>query len=111
MGHDSVLAIAVLGIVMVSAFGACFDHALQHLSLPSANLCAHETRLAGLQAPANLDPNTKVALANMIRQSFIFGFRIIMLLCTGLALASAAIAWTMVPKVEDRETTITTPTS
>ena len=109
-----VLAIAVFGIVLISAFGARFDHALQHLSLPSAilqDLRAHETRLAGLQAPANLDPNTRVALANMIQQSFIFAFRIIMLLCTGLALASAAIAQTMLPKAADRATTITTPTS
>lgn len=107
-----VLAIAVLGIVMVWAFRVRFDRALQHLSLPSAtlqDLRTHETLLAGLQAPANLDPNTKIALANMIRQSFIFGFRIIMLLCACLALASVAIAWTMLPKTKDRSAMLTTP--
>lgn len=108
-----VLAIAVLGIVMFWAFRVRFDNLLQHLSLPSAilqDLRAHETQLAGLQAPANLDPNTKTALANMIRQSFVFGFRVIMLLCAILALASAAFAWTMLPKTKDRSTR-TAPTS
>ena len=109
-----VLAIAVLGIVMVWAFRVRFDRALQHLSLPSAilhNLRAHEAQLAGLQAPENLDPRTRTALANMIRQSFVFGFRIIMLLCAGLALMSAAIAWTMLPKTKEPSTRITRPTS
>jgi EmrB/QacA subfamily drug resistance transporter len=109
-----VLAIAILGIVMVWAFRLHFERALQHLVLPSSileDLRAHETRLAGLQAPANLDSNTKAALANMIRQSFIFGFRIVMLLCAGLALAGAAIAGTMLPKTEARSRTINRPTS
>lgn len=108
-----VLAIAVLGIVMFWAFRVRFDHLLQHLSLPPAvlqNLRAHETRLAGLQAPGNLDPNTKAALSNMIRQSFAFGFRVVMLLCAGLALASAVIAKTMLPDAGDRSAS-TTPQS
>ena len=107
-----VLAIAVLGIVMVWACRARLDRALEHLSLPSGilrDIRAQETRLAGLQAPANLDPNTKAALTNMIRQSFVFGFRIIMLLCAGLAVASAAVAWIMLPKAKNRSPLITTP--
>lgn len=108
-----VLAIAFLGIVMFWAFRVRFDNLLQHISLPSAivqDLRAHETRLAGLQAPDDLDPSTKIALDNMIRQSFVFGFRVIMLFCAGLALASAAIAKTMLPKADDRSTR-TTPKS
>jgi fucose permease len=96
-----VLAIAVLGIVMVWAFRTWFDRALEHLSLPSQmlqGLRANETKLAGLEAPASLDPNTEAALTNMIRQAFVFGFRIIMLICAGLSLASAAVAWMMLPK-------------
>lgn len=109
-----VLAIAVLGVLMVWAFRLHFDRALQHLSLPSATLAdlhAHENRLAGLQAPAGLDPGTKIALANITRQSFIFGFRVITLLCAILALASAAIAWTMLPKTKVRSTINSTPAS
>ena len=102
-----VLAIAVLGIVMFWAFRLRFEKLLQHLSLPSAilqDLRGHETELAGLQATSTLDPNTKAALLNMIRQSFVFGFRVIMLLCAGLALASAVIARIMLPEAVDRTT-------
>jgi EmrB/QacA subfamily drug resistance transporter len=100
-----VLAIAVLGIVMVWAFRAHLERTFEHLSLPSPILQvirAHETRLAGLEAPANLDPNTKAALTSMIRQAFVFGFRIIMLLCATLSVASGAVAWKMLPKAGDR---------
>ena len=88
-------------IVMVWAFRARFDRALELLSLPSQmlqDLRANETKLAGLEAPASLDPNTKAALTNMIRQAFVFGFRIIMLVCAGLSVASAVVAWMMLPK-------------
>lgn len=106
-----VLAIAILVVVMVCVFRLRLDRALQGLSLDSGtlqDLRIHETRLAGLQAPANLHPSTKIALTNMIRQSFVFGFRIIMLLCACLALTSAAVAWAMLPK---GSTSITRPTS
>jgi len=98
-----VLAIAVLGILMVWAFRARFDRALELLSLPSQllqDLRANDTKLAGLEAPASLDPNTKAALTNMIRQAFVFGFRIIMLLCAALSVASAVVAWMMLPRAE-----------
>jgi EmrB/QacA subfamily drug resistance transporter len=96
-----VLAIAVLGIVMVWAFHTRLDRALKHLSLAPQmlqGLRAQETRLAGLEPPPGLDSNTKTALTNMIRQAFVFGFRIIMLLCAALSVASAAVAWRMLPK-------------
>jgi EmrB/QacA subfamily drug resistance transporter len=96
-----ILAIAVLGIVMVYAFRARLDRTLEHLSLPLwalQELRNHESRLAGLQAPANLDSNTKAVIHNLIRQAFVFGFRIVMLICAGLSVASAAVAWVMLPK-------------
>ena len=99
-----ILAIAILGIVMVYEFRVGLDRALDHLTLPSwvqQELRAHESRLAGLQAPDNLDPNTKAVINDSIRQAFVFGFRIVMLVCAGLSLASAAVAWLMLPKTSD----------
>lgn len=95
-----VLAIAVLGIVMVYAFRARLDLTLAHLSVPSGilrQIQAQETRLAGLQVPADLDPNTRAAVKDLIRQAFVFGFRIVMLTCAGLSVVSAAVAWLMIP--------------
>jgi EmrB/QacA subfamily drug resistance transporter len=96
-----VLGIAVFGIIMVLAFRARLDHGLDRLSLPAGivqEIHTQETRLAGLQPPASLDAATRGAVADLIRQAFVFGFRIIMMICAGLALISAVVAWTMIPR-------------
>ena len=100
-----VLGIAVLGIVMVSAFRARLHHALQGLSLPSQALQqiqSQENRLAGLDIPASLDASTQAAVTGLVRHGFVSGFRIVMSLCAGLALASALVAWRMIPSTGER---------
>jgi EmrB/QacA subfamily drug resistance transporter len=97
----SVLAIAVLGIVMVKAFGFQLNTSLAHFSLPPAALQeihANETKLAGLQAPVGLDPITRTAVDEAIKEAFVFGFRIVMAICAGLSLVSAALAWSLIPQ-------------
>jgi EmrB/QacA subfamily drug resistance transporter len=94
-----VLAIAVLGIVMVYAFRSRLDHTLAQVSLPPAALQqihAQETRLAGLQVPADVDVATASAVQQIVWRSFIVGFRIVVLICAGLAVASAVVAWRMI---------------
>src|SRR6202171_4053097 len=100
-----VLAIAVLGIVMVSAFGYRLRRSLTQLSLTPAVLQevrANQIKLAGLQVPAGLDPNTKTAVEESIAEAFIFGFRIVMFICACLAVASAGVAWLMIPQGRER---------
>jgi len=96
-----VLAIAVLGIVMVDAFGFRLNQVLGHLSLPPGILHAvqsEERKLAGMQVPNGLDPSTTAAIKEAVREAFVFGFRIVMLICAGLSVASAAVAKLMLPK-------------
>jgi predicted MFS family arabinose efflux permease len=96
-----VLAIAVLGIVMVKAFGSHLNYSLAHFSLPPnvlQEIRSQEARLAALQAPTALDPIARATVAQFIGEAFVFGYRIVMLICAGLALASAAVAWRMIPK-------------
>src|SRR5579864_5199308 len=96
-----VLAIAVLGIVMVMAFSARLNESLALFSLSPAtlhDLQTNEIKLAGLQVPANLDPTVTTSIKKSIAEAFIFGFRIVMLICAALSLASAAVAWLMIPK-------------
>ena len=98
-----VLAIAALGIVMVKAFGFRLDQGLARLRLPAdvlQQLQHNRIKLAGLQPPTELDAASKAAVQACIAGSFVFAFRIVMLLCAGLSLASAAVAWRMIP--EDR---------
>jgi EmrB/QacA subfamily drug resistance transporter len=94
-----VLAIAVLGIAMLSAFTSRLNHSLVYLSLPPGiveQVRAGETKLAGLQVPADLNPITRDAIDGLVKKSFVFGFRIIMLVCASLSAASAAVAWCMI---------------
>src|SRR5450631_2691338 len=96
-----VVAIAVLGVVMVKLFGSRLNHSLALVPLPPAVLRefhANVTKLAALQVPAGLDPGTKFAITESIGKAFIFGFRMVMLICAGLSLASAAVAWRMIPR-------------
>jgi EmrB/QacA subfamily drug resistance transporter len=96
-----VLAIAILGIVMVKVFGSRLGEKLTELSLPPGvlqQIQAEKTKLADLQGPASLDPDTKGAIANFVKQAFVSGFRVVMLICASLSLASAAVAGLMIRK-------------
>jgi MFS family permease len=96
-----VLAVAVLGIVMVNAFSSHLNRDLARISLPPEvlrELQANKIKLAGLPIPNNLNPSTKAAVKESIDDAFIFGFRIVILICAGLAIASSAVAALMIPK-------------
>lgn len=101
-----VLAIAVFGIVMVNAFGAHLNRSLDHLALPSdaaQQIKAEEIKLAGLQVPAGLNPDAADAIRQSTGTAFVFGFRVIMLICAGLSLAGSAIVWRMIPAQSNTE--------
>jgi EmrB/QacA subfamily drug resistance transporter len=94
-----VLAVAVLGIVMVSAFSHRLQQSLSTIGLAPGvlhQIQSTEIRLAGLEVPSGLDTRTSSALRAAIDQAFVFGFRVIILLCAGLAMASAAVASQMI---------------
>jgi EmrB/QacA subfamily drug resistance transporter len=95
----SVLAIAVLGIVMVKAFGSRLNQRLAKLSPPPEIVRAiqgDEVKLAGLQLPAGLEPKMKSKITESVADAYVFGFREIMWICAALSLASAAVAWLLV---------------
>ena len=94
-----VLAVAVFGIVMVNAFSSRLDKRLGHLSLDDATrheISANETKLAGLQVPAGVDASTSHEIRRSVQQAFVFGFRVIVLICAGLSVASAAVTAKMI---------------
>jgi EmrB/QacA subfamily drug resistance transporter len=95
-----VLAIAALGAVMAAAFSYSLRQTLSGLNLSAEivhELESNVDKLGSLQAPSNADPWSATAIRSAIADSFIFGFRLIMLLCAGLAVASAAVAWWKIP--------------
>jgi hypothetical protein len=85
---------------MVNAFSARLDSKLANFSLPPGTLHeiqAGEIRLAGMQLPASLNETTGTAIRESVREAFVFGFRLIMLICVGLSLASTTAAWLLIP--------------
>src|SRR5579871_1108438 len=95
-----VLAVAVLGVVMAAAFAHSLRRSLSDLNL-NANV-VHELesnldKLGSLDAPPGVDSVTAAAIRSAIAAAFVFGFRLIVLLCAILAVASAGIAWRQIP--------------
>jgi EmrB/QacA subfamily drug resistance transporter len=97
-----VLAIAVLGLVMQQAFGHRLLTSLNQLSLDpgvARYIQSNLVQLGALQTPPNLDSSTASQIQVGIAAAFVFGFRLIMWICAGLAAVSAWIAYRMIPRV------------
>jgi EmrB/QacA subfamily drug resistance transporter len=95
-----VLAVAILGNVMVQAFGDKLQNSLARLDLAPdvlREIQSNLVKLGDLQAPSGLDSSTRAAIRIEATLAFVFGFRLIMLICAGLAMASAAVASRMIP--------------
>jgi EmrB/QacA subfamily drug resistance transporter len=100
-----VLAIAVLGIAVVKAFSSSLNHSLARLEIPPSVLDAiqsNEVRLAGLQLPAGLHADTAAMISASVSQAFVLAFRMVMLICAGLSMASAVVAWLTIPAGQGR---------
>jgi hypothetical protein len=91
----AVLAIAVLGIVMLGAFNRQLDGRLMAFNLAPEirqKLDEQRLKLAAVEVPAEIDIDAKATIKQSINESFVAGFRLVMLVASGLALVSAACA-------------------
>jgi EmrB/QacA subfamily drug resistance transporter len=95
----TLLAISVLGIVMLSSFGSALEAQMARLDLPAEAVAAIRDRrasLAGMSLPQGLDDAQRDALRAAIADAFIVGYRAVMAIAAGIALASAGIGWLMI---------------
>jgi len=93
------LAIAVLGIVMLHVFSRALDRRLADGKLPASMLQAlqaQRTKLAAIALPEDADSATRTLMRHAIDESFVSGFRVVMVVGTALALASAGVALTLI---------------
>jgi EmrB/QacA subfamily drug resistance transporter len=93
------LAIAVLGSVMVRSFSTRLDRDLARLPIPPEemkNLESNYIKLAALEIPASLDSNRFTEVKASVDDAFVHAFRLVMLICAGLAVASAIQAWWLI---------------
>jgi len=98
------LAVAILGVAMLQTFSHSFDRRLANLDVPAearASLSEQRVRLAGIVVPENLNQETRTRVGAAVTDSFISGFRLIMLIAAGLALASALSSWMMIGNKRD----------
>lgn len=93
------LSIAALGIVMTGAFARNFNARVQSLDLPAETRVALEaqtSRLATITIPDELKGETKQAVERAVAESFVGGFRIVIMIAAALALASSLFAWLLI---------------
>lgn len=89
------LAIAVFGIVMVSAFATRLDHRLAFIEVPQNirdEVRSDRTKLAAITLPADLAQQFEEEAKADVAEAFVFAFRIIAFCCAALAIASAVTA-------------------
>ena len=99
---SALLAIAVMGVVVAAVFESGLDRELASLDIPIQALQALEmerAKLAGASVPAGLAADLAAAIEAAINTAFVSGFRVVMLVGAGLALASAATAFLMFDRV------------
>lgn len=93
------ISVAVLGVVMTGVFARNFSPRLQPLDIPAeirAELEAQTSRLATISIPDELKDETKQAVKHAIEESFVSGFRVVILITAALALMSALFAWLLI---------------
>ena len=86
------LAIAVFGVVMLQAFSKTLASRMNEIQLDDQlkhSVYEQRVKLAGLEIPPNADPLTQEKIKGAVADSFVFGFRIVMISSAALALASA----------------------
>jgi EmrB/QacA subfamily drug resistance transporter len=89
------MAVAVLGVFVYGAFSTNLDARSESMDLSSDVRSELETVKADLgaaEAPEGVDVETAVRIERAIDESFVAGFRVVMLVSAGLALASALVA-------------------
>ena len=91
----SLLAIAVFGVVMLHVFRTGLDQKLGSANLPASvaqSLQTQSIKLAAIDIPENLNPDTRHVIRGAITESFVSGFRWIIVIGAALATASAVAA-------------------
>jgi EmrB/QacA subfamily drug resistance transporter len=86
------LAVAVLGVLMFSVFGGALDARLENLDLPveaRQYLEGEKAKLGGAEVPEVLAKRPAAAVERAIDGAFVSGYRVVMFVIAGMALASA----------------------
>ncbi len=92
----ALMAVAILGAIVISTFTARLNDVISTSSLTQEEhrqILSQSDRLGGIIIPDTFDETTRLLARNAIRESFIFGFRRAMGVCTALALIAALVSF------------------
>ena len=95
------LAIAVFGVVISHAFSRELGARLNAVGVDEqvrSSIYEQRVKLAGVEVPETLDSQHREQIKQAIAGSYVFGFRLIMILSAALSLASALCAWGWIGK-------------
>ncbi len=95
------LAVAVLGVFAYGAFSATLDARLERMDLSGevrSELEVAKADLGAAKVPEGVDSGTAAQIERAIDESFVAGFRAVMLVCAGLGLMSALAAALLVAR-------------
>lgn len=96
------LAIAVLGVVMLQVFSAELRRQLTTIDLPQSTREAiydQRIKLAGLdvsEVVPHENGSARALVTQVMKESFVAGFRAVMLISAAMALAGAVASWTLI---------------
>ena len=91
----SLIAIAVFGVVMLHVFKTHLHHRVSSANLPTPvaqSLQSQSIKLAAIDIPQNVNHGTQQLIRDAVDESFVFGFRWVMVIGAALAAASAVTA-------------------
>ena len=89
------MAVALLGVFVYGVFSMSLDARLHRMDLSEevrSEMEAEKTHLGAAEAPEGVNAGTEAHIERAIDESFVAGFRAVMLASAGLALASALVA-------------------
>jgi EmrB/QacA subfamily drug resistance transporter len=95
----SLLSIAVLGIIAFHVFDVRLENKLNEANFApemKQAVMVQRSRLTQIEAPHALTSDQRQSLKRAIDESFLAGFRWVMLVSAGLAILSALSAWAMI---------------
>src|SRR5215211_6087435 len=87
--------VRIVEAFIYGAFSSNLDARLDGMNLPGevrSEMEAAKAHLGAAEAPKGVDAETAVHIERAVDESFVAGFRMVMLVCIGLALASALAA-------------------
>jgi EmrB/QacA subfamily drug resistance transporter len=104
------LAVAMLGLVALAIFSVNLDSQVGTLPISPgirALLVAQQSKLVGIAIPNDLSSSAQAAVQQVINQSFVSSFRVIMLIATAMALISALSSFLLIegkrPSLDSQE--------